>query len=125
MRRVDINCEPSYPASNVTDRLNNLLKNSGNGYVLQLCPKETYLIEAPIAFTSPNQEISTAGYPTDDNRDTLLVSGRVFPNGTGHTTAVDGTCITCSNVTLRNIQVCSKTFRIHIFHSKKIVYSID
>jgi len=85
--------------------LNNLLKNSGNGYILKLCPKETYLIQAPIAFASPNQEISTAGYPTDDDRATLLVSGPVFPNGTGHSTAVDGTCSTCSNLILRNIQI--------------------
>jgi len=104
LRRADA-CEPSDPASSVTDRLNNLLKNSGEGYVLQLCPQETYLIQAPIVFTSPNQEISTAGYPTDDSRAILLVSGPVFPNRTGHTTAVDGTCATCSNVILRNIQI--------------------
>ena len=104
-RRADTYCEPSDPASNVTIRLNSLLKTSGDGYILQLCPKETYLIQAPIAFTSPNQEITTAGYPTGNDRATLLVSGPIFPNGTGHTTAVDGTCSTCSNVTLRNIQV--------------------
>ena len=105
LRRADA-CEPSDPASDVTDRLNNLLKKSGNGYVLHLCPKETYLIQAPLAFASPNQEISTAGYPTGDDRATLLVSGPIFPNGTGHSTAVDGTCSTCSNLILRNIQVC-------------------
>lgn len=105
-RRADTNCEPSDPANTVTQRLNNLLKNSGAGYVLQLCPQETYLIQSPILFASPSQEISTAGYPTDDSRAILLVSGPVFPNRTGHSTAVDGTCATCSNVVLRNIQVC-------------------
>lgn len=105
MRR-DVACEPSDPASTVTDRLNNLLKNSGDGYVLRLCPKETYLIQAPIVFTSPNQEISTAGYPTGDDRAILLVSGPVYPNNTGHSTAVAGSCPTCSNLVLRNIQVC-------------------
>jgi len=105
LRRADTNCEPADPASNVTVRLNNLLKNSGAGYVLQLCPQETYLIQAPIAFASPNQEISTAGYPTDDSRAILLVSGPIFPNRTGHSTAVDGTCATCSNLILRNIQI--------------------
>ena len=108
MRRAGTNCEPSDPASNVTVRLNSLLKNSGDGYILQLCPNETYLIQAPITFASPNQEITTAGYPTGDDRATLLVSGPIFPNGTGHTTAVDGTCSTCSNIILRNIQVCRK-----------------
>jgi parallel beta-helix repeat protein len=85
--------------------LNNLLANSGEGYVLQLCPQQSYLIQAPIAFASPNQEISTQGYPTDNTRATLLVSGPIFSNGSGHTTAVDGTCATCSGVTLRNIQI--------------------
>jgi hypothetical protein len=107
-------CESSDPASNVTDRLNTLLKNSGDGYVLQLCPNETYLIQAPIVFASPNQEISTAGYPTDDDRALLVVSGPIFSNGTGHTTAVDGTCSTCSNVMLRNIQVCRNILDPHL-----------
>jgi hypothetical protein len=96
--------------------LNNLLKTSGKGYALQLCPKETYHIQAPIVFASPNQEISTAGYPTGDDRATLLVSGPVFPNRTGHTTAVDGTCATCSNLILRNIQVCGNIW-MRAFHS--------
>jgi hypothetical protein len=112
-RRADA-CEPSDPASNVTERLNKLLKNSGDGYVLQLCPNETYLIQAPIAFASPNQQISTEGYPTNDDRATLFVSGPVFANGTGHTTAVDGTCSTCSNVILRNIQVCRNVLDLHL-----------
>jgi hypothetical protein len=117
LRRAHTNCEPSDPASTVTDRLNNLLKKSGNGYVLQLCPKETYLIQAPIVFASPNQEISTLGHPTNDDRAILLVSGPVFPNGTGHTTAVDGGCSTCSNVILRNIQVCRNILDQHLPYS--------
>jgi len=98
-------CEPADPANNVTERLNSLLVNSGEGYVLQLCPQQTYLIQAPISFTAPDQEISTMGHPTGDDRATLAVSGPIFSNGTGHTTAVDGTCSTCSGVTLRNIQI--------------------
>ena len=62
------------------------------------------MIQAPILFTAPGQEISTAGYPIDDSRATLVVSGPVI-NGQGHTTAVDGTCANCSGVILRNIQV--------------------
>lgn len=34
----------------------------------------------------------------------LVVNGPVF-NGTGHTTAVDGSCPTCSGVKLRNVQI--------------------
>lgn len=102
--RAENDCEPADPSDTVTDRLNNLLKNSGAGYVLRLCPGKQYIIQAPIAFTAPNQEISTLGYPIGDDRATLVVSGPV-ENGEGHSTAVDGACLTCSGVKLRNIQV--------------------
>lgn len=103
-RRDGQNCEPPDPANTITDRLNNLLQNSGDGFVLSLCPNATYLIQAPIAFAHNNQEISTLGYPTDNSRAVLAVSGPVM-DGQGHTTAIDGTCSTCSGVKLRNIQV--------------------
>ncbi|KAF9462052.1 hypothetical protein BDZ94DRAFT_763346 [Collybia nuda] len=102
--RVEDDCEPPDPADTVTDRLNNLLKNSGPGYVLRLCPGKQYIIQAPIAFMAPNQEISTLGYPTGEDRATLVVNGPV-DDGEGHSTAVDGTCLTCSGVKLRNIQI--------------------
>lgn len=102
--RDSSSCEPSDPANTVTDRLNNLLKNGGDGYVLNLCPNAHYLIQAPILYAHNNQEISTVGYPTDDSRATLVVSGPVS-NGQGHTTAVDGTCANCSGIKLRNIQI--------------------
>jgi len=108
-RRADTACEPADPANTVTDRLNNLLKNGGDGYILQLCPNQRYLIQAPILFAHNNQEISTAGHPTDDSRAVLSVSGPVN-NGEGHTTAVDGTCGTCSGVKLRYVQVISLYF---------------
>src|SRR6266576_1802520 len=98
------NCEPADPANTVTDRLNTLLNSSGPGYVLPLCPGEQYMIQAPIIFASPNQEISTQGYPAGDQRATLVVDGPIS-KGAGHTTAVDGTCDNCSGVVLRNIQV--------------------
>ncbi|KAF9006727.1 hypothetical protein BDQ17DRAFT_1239163 [Cyathus striatus] len=104
MYRDDGDCEPADPASTVTDRLNTLLSNSGDGYTLQLCPNQSYLIQAPILFAHPNQEISTLGYPTGGDRAMLVVNGPV-ENGQGHTTAVDGTCATCSGVKLRNIQI--------------------
>ncbi|KAF8961109.1 hypothetical protein BDZ97DRAFT_1257674 [Flammula alnicola] len=103
-RRGNSTCEPADPANTVTDRLNNLLQNGGDGYVLQLCPSQRYLIQAPILFAHNNQEISTLGYPTGDDRAILAVSGPVS-NGQGHTNAVDGTCGTCSGVKLRHIQI--------------------
>jgi hypothetical protein len=106
IQRTTMSCVSPDPANTVTDRLNQLLSSGGNGYVLSLCPSQQYMITAPILFAAPNQEISTQGYPTGDDRATLVVSGPVS-NGTGHTNAVDGTCNTCSGVKLRNIQVRS------------------
>ncbi|KAG2129000.1 hypothetical protein DEU56DRAFT_861236 [Suillus clintonianus] len=102
--RATSNCEPADPNSTLTDRLNTLLNSSGSGYVLNLCPSTQYLIQAPILFAAPNQEISTLGYPTDNSRAVLVVAGPVS-NGTGHTTAVDGTCANCDGVRLRNVQI--------------------
>jgi hypothetical protein len=102
-RRAD-DCEPADPASTVSDRLNQKLLDGGNGYTLRLCQNERYLIQAPIVFTQPNQEISTVGYPRGDERAMLVVSGPVA-DGKGHTVAVDGTCNDCDGVKLRNIQV--------------------
>ena len=85
-------------------RFNVLLNSSGPGYTLPLCPGVQYFIQAPILFAAPNQEISTVGYPTGDERATLIVDGPVA-NGQGHTTAVDGTCNNCSGVKLRYVQV--------------------
>jgi hypothetical protein len=104
-RRDDtINCESPNPANTLTDRLNTLLNSSGPGYVLNLCPGEQYIITAPILFAASDQEISTVGYPTGADRATLVVDGPVA-NGTGHTTAVDGSCANCNGVRLRNVQV--------------------
>ncbi|KAI0032935.1 hypothetical protein K488DRAFT_78182 [Vararia minispora EC-137] len=92
------------PANTVTDRLNLALNSSGPGFILRLCPNAQYLILSPILFSFPNQEISTLGYPTGDQRATLVVNGPVA-NGAGHTTAVDGTCSNCDGVMLRNVQI--------------------
>lgn len=106
-RRDDpVNCISPDPANTITDRLNIALNSSGPGFVLRLCPNAHYMIQAPILFAAPDQEISTVGYPTDDSRATLVVDGPVA-NGTGHTIAVDGTCPNCSGIKLRNIQVSS------------------
>ncbi|KAG5654234.1 hypothetical protein H0H81_005921 [Sphagnurus paluster] len=98
------NCEPASPAGNVTDRLNTLLQNSGAGYILSLCPNQVYLLQQPLAFAAPEQEISTLGYPTGEQRAILVVDGPV--NGDqGHTTAVVGTCLNCDGVKLRHVQI--------------------
>lgn len=99
-----MSCVNPNPQNTVTDRMNQLLSSGGNGYVLSLCPSQQYFITQPIAFAAPNQEISTQGYPTGNDRATLVVSGPVS-NGQGHTNAVDGTCTNCSGVKLRNIQI--------------------
>ncbi|KAJ7181632.1 hypothetical protein C8R43DRAFT_969719 [Mycena crocata] len=101
-RRDD--CVDPDPANTVTDRINTLLNSSGPGYVLKLCAKREYILQSPIFFAAPNQEISTEGYPTDGSRATLVVNGPVA-NGVGHTNAVDGTCASCSGIMLRNVQV--------------------
>ncbi|KAF8505871.1 hypothetical protein F5888DRAFT_481064 [Russula emetica] len=103
-RQNNAACISPNPANTITDRLNAALNSSGPGFVLRLCPNGQYMIQAPILFAAPNQEISTEGYPTDNSRATLVVSGPVA-NGQGHTTAIDGTCGNCSGITLRNIQI--------------------
>ena len=102
--RDDSDCISSDPAETVTDRLNKAFESGGQGYKLQLCPGETYTLTDTIFYTAPGQELSTAGYPTGDERATLVVNGPVM-NGQGHTTAVDGTCPNCGGVRLRNVQI--------------------
>ena len=60
-------------------------------------PSETYTLTDTRFYTAPDQELSTAGYPTGDNR--------AIKNGTGHTTAVDASCDHCDRTSLRNVQV--------------------
>ncbi|KAJ6536710.1 hypothetical protein DFH09DRAFT_1178561 [Mycena vulgaris] len=102
--RRDDDCVNPDPANTVADRINTLLNSSGPGYVLSLCPGREYILQSPVLFAAPNQEISTQGYPTDASRATLVVNGPVA-NGAGHTNAVDGTCANCSGIVLRNIQI--------------------
>ncbi|KAJ7688677.1 pectin lyase fold/virulence factor, partial [Mycena rosella] len=97
-------CVDPDPANTVTDRINALLNSSGPGYVLKLCADREYVLQDPLLFAAPNQEISTEGYPTDNSRATLLVNGPVA-DGAGHTNAVDGTCASCSGIMLRNVQI--------------------
>jgi hypothetical protein len=104
LNRQNNGCVNPNPANTITDRLNLALNSSGPGFILHLCPNTLYMIQAPILFAAPNQELSTQGYPTDGSRATLVVSGPVT-QAKNHTTAVDGTCSNCNGVTLRNVQV--------------------
>lgn len=102
LRRDD--CFSKDPEDTITDRMNNALSSGGDGFILSLCPNTEYRTTASINFASPNQEISTQGYPTDSSRAMIIVNGTVT-NGTGHTTAIQGNCATCNNIKLRNIQI--------------------
>jgi hypothetical protein len=124
-RQNNAACISPNPANTVTDRLNAALNSSGPGFVLSLCRNAQYMIQAPILFAAPNQEISTMGYPTDDSRATLVVNGPVA-NGQGHTTAIDGTCANCSGIILRNIQVrVAIPFLLCLHHRRIIARSME
>ncbi|KAF8318161.1 hypothetical protein DL93DRAFT_2124939 [Clavulina sp. PMI_390] len=106
-RRQDSSCVDPNPQNTVTDRMNVALNSSGPGYILSLCQGTQYYIEAPIVFAFPGQEISTEGYPIEqedgtDLRATLVVSGPVA-DGSGHTTAIDGGCNNCSDIKIRHL----------------------
>ncbi|KAG9015555.1 hypothetical protein FRB94_000160 [Tulasnella sp. JGI-2019a] len=101
-------CFPLNPANTVTDRLNAALNATGaTGLAIQLCADTNYNITAPIKFAYPNQQITTLGFPGLDlsHRATLTVSGSRAGDGTGHTTAVDGSCANCTSVAIRYIQI--------------------
>lgn len=87
-------CIDPNPQNTLTDRMNVLLNSSGPGYILSLCQGQEYYITAPLIMSAEGQEISTIGYPIEeedgtDLRATLVVNGPVS-DGTGHTTAIAG-----------------------------------
>lgn len=79
--------------------INNLLKNGGANTIVSLCPSALFNLKQPVVFTALNQELSTQGYPTDDTRATLVVTG------VNQTAAIFGNCEHCSGLRIRNIQV--------------------
>ncbi|KAG8871902.1 hypothetical protein FRB97_008222 [Tulasnella sp. 331] len=54
-------------------------------------------LESPIVFTAKDQEISTAGYPNDDGRAILIVTGERLA------TAIHGDCKRCAGVKVRSL----------------------
>ncbi|KAG8865142.1 hypothetical protein FRB96_000031 [Tulasnella sp. 330] len=104
----DTTCFAADPANTVADRLNEALNATGAvGLSIKLCADTNYNITSPIKFSYPNQEITTLGFPGLDlsHRATLTVSGSTAADGTGHTTAVDGSCGNCTSVALRYISI--------------------
>jgi hypothetical protein len=79
--------------------INQLFASGGANAIVQLCPGITFNLTDPVVFTASGQELSTQGYPTDDTRATLVVTGAT------QATAVRGSCQSCSHVALRNVQV--------------------
>ena len=92
------------PQNTLVDRINTALNSSGENYILSLCPNTEYLIDDTLIFFAKGQEISTQGYPTDGSRAMITVTGDIV-NGKGLSTAIQGNCANCDNITLRNIQV--------------------
>ena len=54
--------------------INSALAAGGPSAVIQLCPSALIQVTGQITFTAANQEISTAGYPTDSTRATLQIA---------------------------------------------------
>ncbi|CAK5275164.1 unnamed protein product [Mycena citricolor] len=98
---VQHDCIDPEPSETVSTRINALLRTSGPGHTIRLCPRKRYLLDQPLVFGAENQEICTLGYPTGDDRATLVVSG---PSGE-HSVAVDGTRPGCAGSVLRNVQI--------------------
>jgi hypothetical protein len=107
-RQATTSCFALNPIDTVTDRLNAAFNATGAaGLSIQLCPDTNYVITSPILFAFPNQELTTQGFPGLDliHRAIITVDGPVYANGTGHTTAVDGSCNNCSSVALRYVEI--------------------
>ncbi|WVQ73124.1 hypothetical protein IAR50_002688 [Cryptococcus sp. DSM 104548] len=83
--------------SSNTAALQKLITDGGAGYTLSLCPSNTYALTEILNYTAVDQEISTEGYPTDDTRATLVVSGF------NKTTAVSASTKGRDRAVLRNV----------------------
>jgi parallel beta-helix repeat protein len=82
------------PAGSTDVQINAALHSTG---LASLCPNTVYNLYNTITFTGPGQEISTAGYPTDGSRATLVVMGSSM------TRAIAG--VGFSGIRILNIQV--------------------
>jgi len=81
------------------DDINALLWAGGAKTKVQLCPSTTYYLNDTIYFSAAAQELSTLGYPTDNTRATLVVTGQ------NQSCAIYAAYDTCSNLMIRSIQI--------------------
>ncbi|KAI5453558.1 hypothetical protein NCC49_005384 [Naganishia albida] len=95
-------------------RINKFLSDGGPDTKIQLCQGQTYDITSPIIFTAKNQEISTEGYPGEEELKARIVLRRDWTKGegllggqrrgtSGEGAAVIGDCRRCAHVALRNL----------------------
>lgn len=80
------------------DSINALFTSGGPGTKVLLCPGKVYRLSGAIIFTAADQELATAGYPTDSTRAVLRVQGHAK-------TAIQGDCRRCKGVQVRSIVV--------------------
>lgn len=78
--------------------INNAFAAGGAGAVVQLCASAHIVVTGQIQFTADNQELSTAGYPTDTTRATIQLAP-----GNGGSTIIDGG--RKNGIKIKNIQV--------------------
>lgn len=86
--------------SSATDTdINSAFFYGGAGTTVSLCAGATINLSNPIVYTAASQELSTEGYPTDNTRATLVVTGSSQSN------AITTTCGACDFSSIRNVQV--------------------
>lgn len=79
--------------------INKLFSDGGAGTKVVLCAGTTYELTDTIIFTAANQQLYTQGYPTDDTRAALKVTGDE------QSVAIWAGCDQCSGVVIRNVEV--------------------
>lgn len=80
------------------DSINALFVSGGPGTKVHLCPGKVYRLSGSIIFTAADQELATAGYPTDSSRAVLRAQGHAI-------TAIQGDCRRCKGVSIRSVVV--------------------
>ena len=78
--------------------VNSALSAGGAGAIVQLCANALIQVTDQITFTAVNQEISTAGYPTDSTRATIQIAP-----GSSVSTVIGGGRL--SGIRILNIQI--------------------
>ena len=87
------------PANSTQVQINQLFAQGGPNKKVVLCPNTVYKLTDAILFLNSGQELSTMGYPADNSRAVLQVTG---PD---QSVAVWMQCDLCTGTALRNVQV--------------------